>query len=196
MSRLQNRAKPVLLPFLEGRWPVLSAEDQTTLAAWATMSVMVFEFADMDSLVTPQVQRERFRKDQTPPEGWAIWVGHYNGSRWKACFTHHSYSGFLNPAEPVFPPRRLPDKGNVQTTSFVVGSLFVHAFSSLPPLPAMPAVERSGVASRFGLRCIWPDAPEVAEPPDVVLDDLQADWISRALVSPEQQHLVRHAWEG
>ncbi len=111
MSRLQRRARPVLLPFLAGEWPKLSAQGQRTLASWATMAAMVIEFADMDTIVTPQAHREQFREEHTPPEGWVIWVGRYQDRRWRACFTHHSYSAVLAPSETALPPNACPRAG-------------------------------------------------------------------------------------
>jgi hypothetical protein len=83
----------------------------------------------------------------------------------------------------------------MQTTSFVVGSLFIPAFSRLPRVPIMLRSERSGFAKTFGLRCIWPDVLDTAPPTGVVLDDFRADWISRASAPLYQQHLIRRAWE-
>jgi hypothetical protein len=46
MSRLQERAKPLLLPLIKGESTAFTYDDQELLAAWITMFVMVAEQFD------------------------------------------------------------------------------------------------------------------------------------------------------
>jgi hypothetical protein len=46
MSRLQERAKPLLLPLIKGESTAFTYDEQELLAAWITMSIMVAEQFD------------------------------------------------------------------------------------------------------------------------------------------------------
>lgn len=76
MSSLQNDAKPILIPFIKGRWSILSPRDQKILAAWATMFTMVIEQSAPSGRCITQPQREFLRQHQYPPKIWWIWIGH------------------------------------------------------------------------------------------------------------------------
>src|SRR5205085_373803 len=75
MGRLQERAKRILLPLVVGDWTDLSAIDQSTLAAWITMTVMVREAANPPTMTSTQTERFAFRQDQSPLDNWSIWIG-------------------------------------------------------------------------------------------------------------------------
>jgi hypothetical protein len=128
LSRIQNAAKPHLINLIEGRQAVLRADAQKTLAAWCTMVTMTSEYLTHDSTTAAISQEERdwFRETQTPPKHWKIWIGHYpSRMSWWNHFTVPLLTGresanlqsgdFANP--------------NTQTTTFVIGNLFVHVMS-------------------------------------------------------------------
>jgi hypothetical protein len=57
MSELQNETKAILIPFLMGEWPHLTAAHQSILSAWVAMLTMVYEFSNREFAVIPQEQR-------------------------------------------------------------------------------------------------------------------------------------------
>jgi hypothetical protein len=81
MSVLQKVAKPVLLPFILGKWVKMNPAEQRILAAWITMFTMVAEKTNEGIETITKAQRKTF-KDQkearTPPNNWLIWI-----------FSHH-----------------------------------------------------------------------------------------------------------
>jgi hypothetical protein len=129
MSRLQSGAKPALIPLIEGRPSILSASAQGAIAAWCAMSTMTGEFLSFDptAIAISQAERDWLRDFQTPPKNWKIWIGHY--PRRKGIWTHYviplrAKDIFNVPDDPLALP-------NTQTTTFVIGNLFVHIFSSI-----------------------------------------------------------------
>jgi hypothetical protein len=80
MSRLQNRAKPILLPLILGEKAQLRRTAQTLIASWATMTAMVAEFAIPSTVTSPQSERVWFQANQVPAPNWRVWLGHYRGT--------------------------------------------------------------------------------------------------------------------
>ena len=85
MSKLQELAKPILAPLIIGNWTDLDVISQKTLSAWATMFVMVYEWADEETLASTQDERTYFKSNRTPPNHWMIWMGRYTGKKQIPC---------------------------------------------------------------------------------------------------------------
>jgi hypothetical protein len=66
MSRLQQSAKPLIVPLLTGQWPHLGAAEQQTLAAWAAMFTMVVELLDPQTNAHTFADRQAFSIGQKP----------------------------------------------------------------------------------------------------------------------------------
>jgi hypothetical protein len=123
MGRLQERAKPLLLPFLNGDVMALDVHQQEILAAWVAMFVMVAEHFDPDEVATTQTQRNYLMENQKPPSNWKIWFGDLDEkSRWPSLLAHF--------AVPISSPEVVQEvmgngfpRPNTQTMTFRVGRL-------------------------------------------------------------------------
>jgi hypothetical protein len=129
MSLIQENAKPFLIPLIQGHRTMISIEAQKEIASWCAMATITGEYLARDATVAAisQWERDWFRDHRTPPKNWKIWIGYYPGS--KGTFRHYA-ARILN-AENF--PRVTNDalyRPNTQTTTFVIGKLFVHAMSS------------------------------------------------------------------
>jgi hypothetical protein len=195
MGRLQEQAKPILIPYLSGEWPEIPPEKQRTLAAWVTMATMVFEFADRGTQATRTGDHEHLRLTIEPPANWCIWLGKFKGQHWRSCFNHFGWavnavtvSGETRPGLQA----ALVEVADSQTTAFVLGTLFVQTFSSY-----RTNIDALATGERLGLRLLWPTTGDTVLLPTRVLSDIEADGISRSFIPlPWQaQRLVRRAWE-
>jgi len=175
MSRLQKKTKNVLGPIINGEWPLLfRMSDLKTLAAWATMFTMVFEFADPHTVGVPFTQRNEFRRTQTPPNDWKIWIAPFNGKRWSKR-THHWGLGLY----PGTPEENRSKPCNVQITTAVIGSFLFQTFRFDPSIGYLDLGTEYETA--FGLNPIWP----LKQPPKTgaiqIPSDDNADHIAFAL---------------
>jgi len=130
LSQIQEKAKPYLIPLFDGQNATLGKEAQRWIATWAAMATMTGEYLSRDeqNVAVPQKERTRFMQARRPPNNWRIWIGKYEREKWAGQWRHNSF--------PIYPEKeimqaaasgkRLP---NHQTTSFVIGKLFVHVFS-------------------------------------------------------------------
>lgn len=146
---------------------------QAQLAKWCTMATMTSEFIDRDSLgqgVT-LAERQLFWKQSVIPPNWRIWIARYRRHKWKGEWIHFTV--------PILGPEDVPGlkpgdtaRPNTQTTTFVIGELYVHVMSSSghPDLTAKwvwPAFSR---LSRLLIQ-VWPAKESfIAWPPDSLTD--------------------------
>jgi hypothetical protein len=158
MSRLQQKAKPLLLPLIRGEWIDLSANDQKIISSWAIMFTMVIELLDPRTDAHSFDQRNEFSKTSEPPPGWFIWIGQANDWPWP--FWHYGWG--IHPDRPKdFTP--LP---NVQTTTFGVGHLLFHTLSFGPPLEKMqPPLGIDTLTEAFDVARILPVSHVPAQKP-------------------------------
>ena len=125
MSRLETKAKPLLSSMILQNPVVLEKEAQAIIASWVVMTSIVAEFTDQTSMAIPISHRGIFMKTVSPPSGWKIWIGKYEGEEWIQRYRHHGFN-YVNP----FLPEGSALIGSVQFSTFVVGSLLIHAASS------------------------------------------------------------------
>jgi hypothetical protein len=166
MSDLQKAVKPVLLPLIRGEPALLTPARQATVAAWAAMSVMCAEYFNPSRVAVPQTSRDGFYQSRTPPQDWKIWIGNYQRGDWPGHWCHNSLCIADEAPE-------LNDEGfhppNVQTTTFVVGKLYIHAFSC--PYPDIVAKVQPAQRTISLLAQVWPLRENfIAWPPQAMLD--------------------------
>jgi hypothetical protein len=77
LSRIQQSARPFLLPLFEGAAHSIGAEAQAKIATWIAMATMTGEFLSRDParVAISQVDRSWFKKEYKVPSNWCIWIG-------------------------------------------------------------------------------------------------------------------------
>ncbi|MGQ3016989.1 hypothetical protein [Phenylobacterium sp.] len=168
------------------------AEAIAPIATWACLFTMVVEFAHIETMATPPDQRLSLMTNLIPPEGWTIWLGRYEGTKWPGAFNHFGLGGhtaITTDAEPI--PSALNPWHFAQSTAFCVGSLFLFTFSTR----VGHQIDADKLASVAGLRCIWPTTRGDVEPPERILDDFSADQVSRLCLPASSRPFVRPVWE-
>lgn len=147
MSRLEERAKPLLLPGLHGRGKQLAAGGQETLATWAFKTALVFGKTLRDRPAMPDEHYRHLFEHQRPPEQCVIWMGAYGGPR----------AGFLQAAGMAISRRgELLDSGsrpNIYVCTITIGPLFFQVLSG------SDAEAFDVTTVRWGdprIRVIWP----------------------------------------
>lgn len=144
MSRLQQSAKPFLLPYIKGKWPRPGRPARKVISSWATMFAMVVEFGDEESSVVPQIERQVFRRDQQPTLGAHVYMGRLAGDL--PCWFHRRCVRVATSPLDTGPP-------NAQLTTITLGHLMLQVYlttSDLKPFdPRQRAIDES-------LTPLWP----------------------------------------
>jgi hypothetical protein len=135
MSRLQQAAKPHLIPYIEGRWARPNRIARKLISSWATMFAMVVEFGDEPSAVVPPIERQVFMRDLRPPIGACVWAGRLAGDLpyW---FHRRVLRLTLDPNEEVGRP-------NAQLTTITLGHLLLQVYLTTSDLRPFDPVQRS-----------------------------------------------------
>jgi len=128
MSRVQERAKPQLIPLLKGNAWALGVNAQRAIAAWACMATMTSEYLSRQSssVSISQNDRDLIRQQEMPPPSWRVWLGCYDRQKWVGQWTHTTVPIL---EEQDIPPGT-PAPPNTQTTTFIIGKLYVHTMCS------------------------------------------------------------------
>lgn len=150
MSDLQNQAKPLLIPLIRGKVPILTKEHHSILTAWAIMFTMVIEFADLGTIATSQKERFDFAQAPRPLDNWMVWIGRC--TKWPLDFFHYAWG--RPSAKGIVPASTaMPDRYTSQSTTFSIGKLLFHTYSTTDP---MLDIDPTMYALRMGLYSLWP----------------------------------------
>jgi hypothetical protein len=77
-KRIDEPARQVLIPLIEGRETRISPDQQRVIASWATLKAMVAEYDESAHVITHHKQRRYLMNRLEPPKkGWAVWIGHH-----------------------------------------------------------------------------------------------------------------------
>ena len=151
MSRLQEKAKPHLLPLIQGEVTALDVSAQTIISSWAAMFVMVAEHFNLYTVTTSQEQRScLLDTGKAPAQNWKIWIGNFARVNWKGQLAHFTVPISSPLHEPELMDNGLP-RPNTQTMTFVVGKLLVHVAGSITDIFEDWEFVRSDM-----LKQIWP----------------------------------------
>jgi hypothetical protein len=173
MGRLQEAAKPIVIPLVKGRSTSLTPRQQGTFAAWVAMSVMCGEYHRDETVTIPQSHRTRLYKTHRPPKKhWKIWIGDYERKLWVPERARFVLS--ITGEETTESRYLVPPPANTQTTAFTVGRLYVLCISSIWKEPVDGFVFSASDLKL--LRQVWPVCTAVVTwPPSRHLSDADAD---------------------
>jgi hypothetical protein len=176
MSSIEEWARPALEPLIKGEHAFLDHDSQRAVATWIAMKAMVAEYFDPSRVAIPLSERQFLRDHRKPPEAnWRIWIGNFARDKWAGHWAH-SYMG-IAPLESI--ANRPPEVANTQTTTFVVGKLYAHIFSSeIVRLVEMAALGRRTLIL---LAQAWPIREDFIAWPTSPMNDTDADKIAVAI---------------
>jgi hypothetical protein len=173
MSRIQERAKPVVLKLAQAQSATLSIHDQKVLATWATMSAMTSEYIQPSTVAISQLDRERFYKTKGPLKLWKIWIGNYSRENWRPHRIHHAWPVRTRVRDESKLGANAPP--NTQTTTLIFGNLFLHVASTDIPNATGRMTFPDEVSDTIFKR-IWPArSGTIRWPPRLTMSDRHAD---------------------
>lgn len=129
MGRLEERAKPILLPLIQGDVGELDAGNQEILAQWLILKTMICEQNRKNEVVFTGQQRREFMDRGCIPQQVRILIGRNSPGRWLSAFNRSSAYLLWSPdAKPV--SHVMTADKNVQTTAIGIGQLFSYVVVS------------------------------------------------------------------
>jgi hypothetical protein len=193
MAKLQEKAKPYLLPLISGEVTVLDERAQAVVAAWMTMFSMVAEHFDLTKVSTSARQRYDFWKNQKPPATWKIWTGDYERGNWVGYLVHFALPISSKDHLPEIMDNGVP-RPNTQTMTFTVGRLYITLCGSVTDIFEDWQLNRTDLLTQ-----IWPFRRNlVAWPPKTTMNDRDADQIAGAFQRKSDEvgrKMVEQSWQ-
>jgi hypothetical protein len=192
MSDLQIKTKPLLIPLIRGKMPILTKEHHSILTTWAIMFTMVIEFVDVGTIATSQKERFDFAQSPRPLDNWMVWIGRC--TKWPLDFLHYAWG--RGSKEKIIPvPTTKPSHPTSQSTTFSVGKLLFQTYSTTDPILD---VDPSMYALRTGLYSLWPTPviPYLNSTTLSLLDERRALAVANSFmngVNPNYWGLLRHS---
>jgi hypothetical protein len=150
MSRIEDHAKPYLLPMMYGQGINLDVRAQKAVIDWIVLKCMVFENNRREDAATTLGQRARFMDLREIPTYTQIHIFKCGESPWDWQFHRHS-AGMtsVSPPTPVHPRVK-----NTQTFAIAVGHLLIYVLQAF-------AADIEFSFERIAARQIWPPIDNV-----------------------------------
>lgn len=157
---IENAAKPLLIPMITGNKITLDASDQTSVAVWVTLMVLMLQLTHREGerSIMPDAYRW-FRRWRMPLPNEQIWIALYDGEgEWPVSYRHYGMS--IYPATVPEPPKDL----NAHGLAISIGHLVAVAFGHTLAAESLRVGVQSGPPAAV-LRPIWPTTGDPVEFP-------------------------------
>jgi len=185
MSSIEEQAKPILVPMLQGQRITLLKNHKIRLAHWIALKVMVMESIDPIDCVITEFEREDFRATRTMPGLMRIFIGTHDLDEWYTGFWHQTLRAHLGST----PPTQTNGLGrfkNIQTTAFGIGRIFSLSF--------VTTIQDLGFNPIFGIRKVrrlWPLRDQVIAWPLVDLSLSEANKLAQCIAELRDSPIAR-----
>jgi hypothetical protein len=183
MSRLQETAKPFLIPLFKGENWSINQTAQSIIAAWIAMATTTGEHisAEKKRVSIPQADHDHLMKTQTASLDWCIWIGRFERTDWPGQWIHTTVPILDAEDFSDFVPND-PRATKLQATVFTIGQLYVFAMSCPIPGIANGWDWRTAPAALTKMVKIWPTQrhPDITWPLPS-LTDREADTFATAV---------------
>lgn len=178
-QQVDERARPIMIPLIQGQQVRLSQDQQGIIAAWAAMKAMVAEYGESECVTTHYAHRKYLMKYYlAPKKGWSIWIAHYRQLNFPMLWFS---SPFLVLPDQVVARRR--DRRatyyNGHASTQIIGELLIHVIRS--PHPRLATMFRFHLPPRQAILRIWPPIVYGLRWPAGTIDDASASYIAEAV---------------
>lgn len=147
MSNIDNKSKNTLISLLADGAINIRRENYFTLATWVTKFLMVYEYADTETITITDNDRLLFKNNQQPMDNLIVYIGNFSGIRHAMSIWHRKLE-FSTPLE-IF---------SGQITIFTIGKSFIlTASANSNSFIELQITNINEFAKRKGLKIIWPE---------------------------------------
>lgn len=171
MRDLEDSARPVLTSLMLSQSALLTPLDQAKVATWAVLkTIVIVSLNEPRRQAIGSEERALFMGARLPQPGWGVWLGHYAGGLYSPMRYRTIAVSQALPSVKEAPP-----VANTQATTIVIGSLYLHVFSSAWIGSEVP-YEEALMRAQIPVLRLWPPVNrDIASPPVIPVSDFQAD---------------------
>ena len=95
MSKIEDEAKPILIPLLQGQPKILLRNDRIRLATWITLKFLVAECIDQGDAVFDEFARADFMQTRKILPSVQIFIGTHDSPEWHIGYHRQAMVGYL-----------------------------------------------------------------------------------------------------
>ncbi len=143
MSSLEQQARPLLIPLVQGKAYFFNARNLKELASWIALKVIVLQHHEPPAIIYDEDERKSFFDSKIPSERMNIWLARHNSRSWECAYTSHSSGVFMKEKEGEQEDFNSP---NIQTLTLGMGKLAIFVIS----VPDPSRAEKFDLRSYFG----------------------------------------------
>jgi hypothetical protein len=178
MSRLEEAAKPLLVPLILGESALLDAEERRVIAAWALLRVVMAEYIDPTQIAVPAAHRRWLFKEKKPPRhGVYIWMAGYEGEDSAGFYRHVPLASHLDSSY-------RSEQVNSYGVTFGIYKLVFQVFGATTAPRAGGDLRQGGDLAERTVR-LWPETRDVVYlPPERRLSKADLDYFANVFVRP------------
>ena len=117
---LETKMRPIFTKLALNQPIILDPNSQLTLATWAILATMIYEFKDEATRAAPLEHRRYMYNHVLPPDRWQVWIGKKDPSMEQTQSIKHRATELTEPYSML--PTLIP---NSQATVFVANELII-----------------------------------------------------------------------
>jgi hypothetical protein len=173
MNDLENEAKPILTPLIQGTARPLTPEDQNTLGRWASLVAAMACLLKPKLSVLPSYYR-RFYETKSPPAATVVWLGKHEMRHHSEIYHRQANSYDWSAAPSLLAPVAVgAENMNGYSVTFAACYAAFKIVVILPPRDRTVRMDIKPNPDHPGLAPCWPPPRgPVSWPPGPALDDL------------------------
>ena len=181
MREIENRARPVLIPLIEGDEHRLYPPQQKIIATWAILKAIVGEYGGRHVVNVHHKQRKYLKTHSLPPKnGWGVWIGSYYRANYRPEWVSRPFLLITKDVRSQVKDETATYYNSCASTQ-IVGKLFIHVVHS--PMPDFIRRLHFHPPERGTLFRIWPDSETSIKWPSRALSDRDADSVSDGIAT-------------
>jgi hypothetical protein len=179
-KHIDEPAKSIMTPLIQGKKSLITQADQRKIAAWAFLKTIIYEYENLDKtqVTVSKVDRNIIMATHLPRLGrCGIWIGHYVRNTWIPHLVGIPF--YFHEGKPTIESLDMPvTEYNSRIFTQVVGQLFFQVIY----IPSPEFIHRFRFETPNGgkLTRIWPPPSEAFAWPIHSMNDLDADYACTA----------------
>ena len=189
MRRVEDTAKPILLPLIIGEEIRIFPYEQSIIATWAVLKSIVGEYDGRYITHVHHKQRQYLMEHGLPPtNGWGVWIGSFIRRNWIPEWVSRPFLLLPNHIVAKLPKHEATYFNSCATTQ-VVNKLFIHVVHT--PMPRFIPRLRFPLPHHGTLFRIWPPSETSIQWPGRSLSDQDADVAAHRAFSLIEEAMLR-----
>ena len=157
MNDIEEMARPILSPLIQGESRNLIRSDVSAIASWTIKTALMAQLTSVEGMAALSPVYQAFYRDREPPQNSVVWAAGHGSEDWT--LRYESLSALIG-TEDDLGTVDASDPVNTVSTTIGLGHLLLHTVLTARPSVSYPPLDEihQGAAVR-----LWPNPGNIAE---------------------------------